>query len=871
MESTDSNRENKESPDFVIGTTVFKKYKILSYLASGAKGRVYRAQDILLDIPIALKVLIRDSGSDRQIVRFQSEAKLASKLRHRNIATIYDFGLYEGTPYLAMEFVDGESLQDSLDRDGPLPLSYVVEVSIQVTNALIYAHSQNIVHRDIKPANIVVSNKNTEPIAKILDFGVAKRLDVALTSQDGKVTLTGDLLGSPLYMSPEQSKGENLTPAADAYSLGCMIWTCLVGEPPLSGDTIMETLALVQNKTPESIKTHVENLPQELVNVIDRLLEKKADLRPGLEKEVLPLLLKLQEPFPLIDAYVNVDRIAQQASQPATSHSMNYKAFSLFLLVALVLSVGVFFRLSPIEQPHMVPVELAPFSVGAGKSFRAGLMVKDNSLIVYDSTDKELERYSVPKNIEEVQVRDSDLTDRCFSVFATYPKLKKITIINSDIRELDGLDKVTELEALKITRTRITTRSMDRIAGLKKLRQLFLSKSGNLTDAELSKIGKVSTLESLGLNSYRDLKFNNVKGLLNLRRLNSLDVSESEITVEGVRKIVSGLPDLATIVITDCPKISTEQLKALALEFPDRMFFPDASLLSKLQVEIQAASNNENYPVAIEKAKQRVGLLIQVGGEHNPELVHQYDSIGLFYARLSDFDQARRWYRKALELALLKGNTEEQLHAYSGLDHVAIYEAHNKLDPKLEQSLMKTHAFAERTMSPTSLGMASRLVHMGDTYKICRRFPESILWLRKGLSVYDKLNDPKAPPLTAQAHIHLADVLLEVGKLDEAEKETTIGIEQFIALPRLPGNYRSDYCHAYASLARIAVCRQDYQRALEQNDKAFAEIKRLNVVAQRVLREVYKQRAMILTKLGQDDAAADNLRTLRYHLGKDQN
>ncbi len=284
------------STDFTVGSTVFNRYKIIEFISSGAIGRVYKALDLELDIVVALKVLISETHTDRELIRFQSEARLASRLKHQNIATIYDFGLSGTTPYLSMEYVDGESLQSILKNSGRLPLDPALQVLIQVCRALVHAHSHDVVHRDIKPANVVVRyNKDLSLTAKVLDFGVAKRIDVDLSTTEGKVTPPGDLVGSPAYMSPEQSMGSNITAKSDNYSFGCLIWSCFVCEPPILGDTFLETISLVRNQVPPSLKVVCPEAPEAIVDIADRSLSKDPSLRPDLETDVLPLLEALYD------------------------------------------------------------------------------------------------------------------------------------------------------------------------------------------------------------------------------------------------------------------------------------------------------------------------------------------------------------------------------------------------------------------------------------------------------------------------------------------------------------------------------------------------------------------------------------------------
>ncbi|MBX9671421.1 MAG: protein kinase [Candidatus Obscuribacterales bacterium] len=846
---------------------MFHRYEILGYLASGGKGNVYRAKDINLDLTVALKTLIRDASSDKELVRFQTEAKLASKLVHENIATIFDFGLYEATPYLSMEYVDGESLQSLIDRKRTVPLSFVIDVAIQVIDALNYAHSQGIVHRDIKPANVALSDKSAGLAVKVLDFGVAKKLDVALISNDGKVTVTGDVIGSPFYMSPEQSKGEKVGPASDAYSLGCLMWTCLVGQPPLCGDSLLETLTLVQNTVPESIATHVEHLPEVIVSVVDRLLSKSADQRPHLRDEVLPLLLKTRETLNSSQVDIKSDSTAGSAQKFVVSRSVSLTILSLCLILVFGVTMSVILpRSNLMEKPQDARIrdlerqlrEPLPKVDDSNEGMPEQAYFRGSAVTIVNCNDRTLDKKKYQRlTVEEVSLRSSDITDRCFNVLSAYPNLKYLTLTNVDVSDLTGVERLTGLRLLKIQRCpKLKDSALDKLGNLKELTSLVLHNCVNITDAALPTIAKIKSLQTLGLEGTGAIGAS-VDSLLDLKKLVGLDMVRTGVTVGDVRKILSGLPNLKIINISHCKNISEEQAKQLAIEFPDRRFLPAAaSFLIQAQKAIQRAANDEQFAIAITKTMQRVELLKNVGGAHNPELIPAYRSLGQYYSRVRNLSASRQWYKKALELANMIGDTKQQLYAYSGLDHVAILESRNHLTPKLEQSILKTLSFAERNMPPNSFEMAIQYGHLGDTYKMCRNSEASIAWYRKALRTYDQLKDSRTPPMRAQLHIHLAEALSDVGKLEEAEIQAKIGIEQLSEIRPLPRDFRVDFCRAYSALATNAIRSNNYERALEFNDNALAQLKRFDIIVQRFHRELYIQRALILTKLGRSNDAA---------------
>lgn len=287
--------------DFAVGAVVFEKFEILAFISSDGKRKLFKAKDLALNSIVALKVLITDSRSEKDLMRFQSEARIASKLNHPGIATIFDFGFFGSIPYLTMEFVDGESLQSIIKQKKTLPpgefLELFLELFIQVSSALVHAHKNGVVHRDIKPENILVAQGIEGNLqTKVVDFGIAKVLYETGEDRGQQTTHSTDVVGSPLYMSPEQTRGHQVTAQSDTYSLGCVMWESLIGNPPLQGETAMETILLHQNTVPKNLSDCVSNeLPSELANMIANMLEKQPGKRPDLNDEVIPLLLSIQE------------------------------------------------------------------------------------------------------------------------------------------------------------------------------------------------------------------------------------------------------------------------------------------------------------------------------------------------------------------------------------------------------------------------------------------------------------------------------------------------------------------------------------------------------------------------------------------------
>jgi serine/threonine protein kinase len=308
--SAELNHDTSEQDD-LVGTIFVGRYQLDSILGTGGMGVVYKGRQIFLDRPVAIKLLKAASIPAKARQRFHQEAKAASTLGHPGVVSVIDFGVDElDRPYMVMEYVEGCTLSELLAERLVLSTEDVLPVFLEICDALGAAHKKGIVHRDIKPANIMlVIGDDDEVRVKILDFGIAKTVDF----QDNTVqnlTKTGDALGTPLYMSPEQVNSKNVTTQSDLYSLGCTLYACLTGTPPFVGENKMATMDMHCTEKPLSLKEASEGLdfPLGIEGIVMRLLEKKPENRfadVGQLKEALiemarrNNLLPPAEPYPV--------------------------------------------------------------------------------------------------------------------------------------------------------------------------------------------------------------------------------------------------------------------------------------------------------------------------------------------------------------------------------------------------------------------------------------------------------------------------------------------------------------------------------------------------------------------------------------------
>jgi pimeloyl-ACP methyl ester carboxylesterase len=259
-------------PPFRTGVApgrIVSHYAILEQLGVGGMGVVYKALDQRLPRYVALKFLPPTLGVEQDLkLRFMQEASAIATLDHPNLCTILEVDEEDGRLFIAMPFYEGETLKQRIER-GPLAIAEAVDCALQVTAGLAHAHAAGVVHRDIKPANLIVTAGGR---VKVLDFGIAKILDMSLTG-------TGEVLGTPAYMSPEQASGETVDHRTDLWALGVVLYEMLAGRPPFSGNTRKALFVAIQSCEPTGLTTFRPDLPPELEAVIERLLEKDRTAR----------------------------------------------------------------------------------------------------------------------------------------------------------------------------------------------------------------------------------------------------------------------------------------------------------------------------------------------------------------------------------------------------------------------------------------------------------------------------------------------------------------------------------------------------------------------------------------------------------------
>lgn len=545
-------------PDQILGG----RYRVISLLGRGGMGVVYKVEQIFLGKELALKTILKGERTENILRRFQAEARAVFSLHHPNIIAVHDFGLLDDdTPFMAMEIVTGKTLGDRL-KEGPLSIDEAITLFIQICFGLAHAHENGIVHRDIKPNNIMILDElswGTEGSIKILDFGIAK-----LTQHEGgeiqALTRTGEIFGSPFYMSPEQCLGTKIDHRSDIYSLGCVLFESLTGKPPFVGDNAMNTMLMHQRTGCPKLADKLQemrqktNFPPELEEIVQTLLAKNPDDRYqnlGLAAHDLAALKRGEKSN--ISAVVNVARPGRPTAITAPDTvKLKQRNFILMLAATAVLFSAGTATLSlylhsikrvspeaykskatvPFTEPNLPTVDTAhgaykyvaklgdptdrtnPTTISSRQTQEKDIPestlageIKNHSPIFFVSdypTDETLEQFKGYKDAQFLELSNCKVTDAGFKNLRDSKVLRLVLSGDKDIKSVDEISKLRYLQRLNMRETGITDSALTQLAELPMLDQLDIS-GCDISEKGLLALTKSTSLTQVQLS---DKKFN---------------------------------------------------------------------------------------------------------------------------------------------------------------------------------------------------------------------------------------------------------------------------------------------------------------------------------------------------------------------------
>jgi serine/threonine protein kinase len=646
--------------DIAPDTILLDKFKVIRILGRGGMGSVYQVRHLHLGTEFAFKCLNKRHQNDSVWRRFQVEARAAHKLDHRNLIKVHDSGIMpDGQPYLIMDYVDGVTLGDEIARLGRLPIARVLKVFFQVASALEYAHENGVIHRDIKPSNIMLVNDGSKLVVKVVDFGIAKLTGIDEFNQQ-TLTRTGEIFGSPLYMSPEQCLGTTIDLRSDLYSTGCMMYEALTGAPPIMGDSALATMMKHQSEKPLSLKQASLGLdfPPQLDAIVAKLLEKDPQMRYSNAESFKADLVSLERALnsaavsPVIIAAPVLDKSLSKKTSQIGSISLPRVAAIVALATSLSLISGIaigYFVHAPNQSSHHDPTVTNPQTALTAKTeaaapeptaitplpLTAPVMKKgtpalapsrsyskdtaDGNRVFQFPTDPrfspgkikfrthngdQLEQWAhgevivspaqpidlivgtdiisnpsrlllfKPGEICSIELDDCD--ENLHEIIKQLPRLA-CPQIRADHTPLDDddlviLDQIPNLESLYVRGTKVTADKLAKMKILPGLKAFAIGELENpqpvlarfkdmphlstlhmanctLTENDLEKLGKATTLTWLQLIAIKGLDDNTLNHLRGLTNLRNLDIRHSNVSPKCIT-VLKDLPQLRLVTVS---------------------------------------------------------------------------------------------------------------------------------------------------------------------------------------------------------------------------------------------------------------------------------------------------------------------------------
>ena len=520
------------------------RYTVIELIGEGGAGCVYKARDKVLDVFVAIKVIKQDEGG-MAAARLQREAMAAGKLKHKNIAKIFDFGLTsDDRTYMVMEYLPGDNLQLAVKNVTKLPMLEAVGIFIQICDGLGYAHKSGIVHRDLKPSNIVLmkdgKDRKNPPVAKILDFGIAS-IDC-----DQRLTTVGAVLGSPAYMSPEQIETREITAQSDIYSFGCLMHETLSGHPPFEGASVLDTLQMHKNVEPERLID--EGIHPDLADLVFDCLKKEPVQRPANAQEVKQRLEKILEAVQVKPQAEGTEINLEDAvvfgaeKQNFISRFSNKTALVLSLVILLGTAIFLSYAAARYLQTAPISTRLKDDS-GRPDSTRTA----DDSFYQGDDRFSMIRLDSNSYRAVGAFIKDEDLKDLDKDQVKNL-RLESSKLTGSGLEYLKG----APIQHFELCGEKLVDGELKHLAGLSQLTS-FCIESNSLGDEALKEVAKCNSIRFLLL---KDKKITN-KGigyLEPLKNLTTLKIQTAQIENDVAHEL-SKLKRLDQLSISDCSKL----------------------------------------------------------------------------------------------------------------------------------------------------------------------------------------------------------------------------------------------------------------------------------------------------------------------------
>ncbi len=665
-----------------------------------------------LNRTIVLKTLPSTSSSNKALVRFQNEAKMLSGLKHTGIGSLYDFGVADGLAFLALEFIDGVNLAELLNSKAPLELPQLLEIFVQLSRALEYSHSEGVVHRDLKPANIMLRSQDYASV--LIDFGIAKRL----TDSDEDVlrlTEPGHVIGSPLYMSPEQCQGEAVTPRSDQYSLGCVLFEALTGFPPFRGDTSFETMQKrLHEELPVVAEHSAYDVSSGLNDVVCRLLQRDPQDRYDSMREVSDALEQCFEQLSENNRIVTSKALVVQGPKSKREK----------LIISGIISLGTIFivivglwseKSDKSKSMPYAPMPERPL-VGEINSIAFKKMVADcyrnheKTIIGPEGrTDESMKVFDGYPYAEDLLLNEPEFTDKTTDYFRKSP-VRRMDLSESRVKTLQHIPQFRFLNQLTLTDTEVGDKNLDNLVSLPQLYSLGL-KNTKVTDAGLETLAKISRLTILDLDCTKvqslqhipemiylvklSLKGNNIDNnsleqLTKLPMLKSLDLSKNKNITDDAYETMRRMSGVINLELKDTG-VSAETIKKLSVDLPNCKFPPQlqTSLLDPTVKSAKKATAAGKFRDALIFYKQCLTTTLNAQGKNCPLASHYLLQIKECLKQLHQRKEATEACLQAIEFARASRSKKAQLDAMDAYASLLAEDGRGRDSMKVRDEAMK--------------------------------------------------------------------------------------------------------------------------------------------------------------------------------------
>ncbi len=531
---------------------IWDRYQFLDVVGKGGMGVIYKARNLLVDHIVAIKMLHANSVSDKSLQRFQHEGKALSRLNHPNIVTLHDFGITEqNRPYMIMDYLEGETLDSALRKETAFSEAKALDIFTQIADGMAYAHAEGVLHRDLKPSNIMLQTSADGTCrVKIFDFGIAKLMH---EDSDHKLTKTGEMVGSPAYMSPEQIMDKEVDHRSDLYSFGVLMYEALTGKPPFTESSLLSTLRNHLNEKPPSLyEASQKTFLPELEAIVMRLLSKEPSAR---YQSMAELKTELDRAKVALGKTSDNRRFWHAQLRRAKFNGKLVPAMA--MLTAILMLAFVTVTTHPVKKQ---PVEqLAPSS-----SVSPASTPEENS---FDGAAKRREIVeeiarsgAVDINLKQMNLQDDDL-----SPLKEVANALKIDLsLNQDIHD-QGLKNLEHVPVQQIELVNTQVKTLDWLRNNKTI--TYLNVAGTrLSDDGYKNIATLVALQNLNLNK-STVNDENLSRLISLKKLKLLYLLGcASITEEGVNRLHKALPDCKIFAFDPSEVLKTYGKQAEQLE-----------------------------------------------------------------------------------------------------------------------------------------------------------------------------------------------------------------------------------------------------------------------------------------------------------------